>query len=113
LDLRDVGFLKSTEAHFSGTASGGVLTVKDGSEVATITLTGDYLSSAFVCSSDGSGGVLIEDPAPRAGAPPSTHALAAAMAAMGSRSAPAAATAASEPWRAGATSLIAPRPALA
>ena len=83
LDLKDVGFVKSSEAKFSGTSSGGVLTVKDGGEVATIKLTGDYLSSTFVCSSDGSGGVLIEDPTPGASAPPSTHALVAAMAAMG------------------------------
>jgi hypothetical protein len=112
LDLKDVGFVKSSEAKFSGTASGGVLTVKDGSEVATIKLTGDYLSSTFVCSSDGSGGVLIEDPTGGASAPPSTHALIAAMTTLGAGSAPAAATAAGEPWRAGATSLIAPRCAL-
>jgi hypothetical protein len=112
LDLKDVGFVKSNEAKFSGTASGGVLTVKDGSEVATIKLTGDYLSSTFVCSSDGSGGVLIEDPTPGASPPPSTHAMVAAMATLGSRSAPAG-THADEPWRGGATSLIAPRCAIA
>jgi hypothetical protein len=109
LDLRDVGFLKASEAKFSGTASGGILTVRDGTEVARIALSGNYLSSTFVCSSDGAGGVLIHDPSQGARVPPpSPHALVAAMAAMGSRSAPLA-THAAEPWRSGATSLIAPR----
>ncbi len=62
LDLLDIGFVSSGEASFSGTASGGTLTVSDGTHTAQINLVGDYLSSSFVASSDGHGGVIIVDP---------------------------------------------------
>jgi hypothetical protein len=79
LDLRDVGFVGAGEATFSGTANGGVLTVTDGTHTADINLTGDYLNSTFVASSDGHGGVKVVDPtAPQM----STHAMVAAMAGM-------------------------------
>ena len=62
LDLEDIGFVSPTEALFSGTASGGTLTVSDGIHTAKITLAGDYLSSTFIASSDGSGGTVVVDP---------------------------------------------------
>jgi hypothetical protein len=45
LDLGDIHFIDAKEATFSGTASGGVLTVKDGTNTAKITLQGDYLGA--------------------------------------------------------------------
>jgi fibronectin-binding autotransporter adhesin len=84
LDLGDIGFVSSTEATFSGTKTGGVLTVTDGTHTAHIALKGDYLTSTFIASSDGAGGVLITDPAAggrAAQAPP--HAFIAAMAGFG------------------------------
>ena len=59
LDLRDIGFVSSNEATFSGTSSGGVLTVTDGTHTAHIKLNGNYLGSTFIASSDGTGGVDI------------------------------------------------------
>ena len=81
LDLGDIGFVSVSQATFSGTASGGVLTVADGKHAARISLNGDYLSSTFVTVSDGHGGVIVVAlPAP-GGAPP--HAFVAAMAGFG------------------------------
>lgn len=59
LDLRDIGFVDAHEATFSGTSSGGVLTVSDGTHTAQIHLRGNYLSDQFVVGSDFSGGVSI------------------------------------------------------
>jgi len=87
LDLADIGFVSSGEATYSGTKSGGVLTVTDGTHTATINLKGNYLSSTFVASSDGHGGTDIKDPKAPAAAPLPTaappHQLIAAMAGMG------------------------------
>ena len=62
LDLTDIGFTSTHEATFSGTKTGGVLTVTDGKNTAQINLTGNYTSSKFICSSDGHGGVIVVDP---------------------------------------------------
>jgi hypothetical protein len=62
IDLADIAFNADTRATFLGTASGGTLTVTDGSETAKIALTGDYLSSTWSLSSDGKGGTNIVDP---------------------------------------------------
>jgi hypothetical protein len=78
LDLRDIGFVSASEATFSGTKTGGVLTVTDGTHTAKIKLAGNYLASTWTCSSDGAGGVIVVDP--RA---PSTPAFVAAMAGLG------------------------------
>ena len=59
LDLRDIGFVDSSEASFSGTGSGGVLSISDGVHTAKIALAGDYLTANFVAASDGQGGVTI------------------------------------------------------
>ncbi len=68
LDLRDIGFVSSSEATFSGTRTGGVLTVTDGTHTAQIRLVGNYTASTWTCSSDGAGGVVVVDP-PAANAP--------------------------------------------
>ena len=62
-DLRDIGFGPGTTVGYSGTAAGGVLTVSDAqNHTAHITLAGDYTSSAFTLSGDGSGGTTVIDP---------------------------------------------------
>jgi len=58
-DLGDISFVDAGEATFSGTSSGGVLTVTDGTHTANINLKGNYLGSTFVASSDGHGGVDV------------------------------------------------------
>jgi hypothetical protein len=88
LDLRDIGFVSSTEATFSGNATGGVLTVSDGTRTAKITLAGDYTQSTFVASSDGLGGVSVVDPTAQAPLTPSPVAFATTMASVAMRSAP-------------------------
>ncbi|MBR0934952.1 Ig-like domain-containing protein [Bradyrhizobium jicamae] len=63
LDLKDIVFGSGTQASFSGTTSGGVLTVSDSqNHVAHLTLVGDYTHSTFNLSSDNSGGTLVIDP---------------------------------------------------
>ena len=47
---------------YSGDASGGALTVTDGSHSANIALLGNYLASTFVPTSDGHGGTNVIDP---------------------------------------------------
>lgn len=62
LDLVDIAYGADTKATFLGDASGGTLTVTDGSNTTNITLKGDYLSSTWTLSSDGHGGTLVVDP---------------------------------------------------
>ena len=62
IDLADLAFNADTQATFVGTASGGTLTVSDGTESVKIALTGDYLSSTWSVSNDGNGGVNVVDP---------------------------------------------------
>ena len=62
LDLQDIGFVSAGEATFVGTASGGTLTVTDGTHTAQITLAGDYIGSTFTASDDGHGGTMVVDP---------------------------------------------------
>jgi hypothetical protein len=81
LDLGDIAFVSSTEATFSGTASGGMLTVTDGTHTAHISLKGDYLASTFTASSDGHGGTIVVDPT--AGSAVSAHRFIAAAATLG------------------------------
>jgi len=61
LDLGDIGFVRSSEATFSGTSFGGVLTVTDGTHTAHIDLTGFYLGTIFLAASDGHGGTTVVD----------------------------------------------------
>jgi hypothetical protein len=114
LDLSDIGFVSSSEAMYSGTKTGGVLTVSDGTHTAHINFKGNYLGSTFVCSSDGHGGVLIHDPKAAASSPPPTAqaasppALASAMAGLAPPAAAVAVTPAAEAWRPPTTSLARP-----
>jgi hypothetical protein len=75
-DLRDIAFVGASEATFSGTAVGGVLTVTDGTHTARIALSGDYRGSTWISSSDGSGGVVVVDPASRTNTLPFVSAMA-------------------------------------
>ncbi len=61
LDLRDIGFVNSNEATFTGTVSGGRLIVIDGVHTARIRLSGDYVGATFTASSDGEGGVVVTE----------------------------------------------------
>jgi hypothetical protein len=63
LDLQDISFTSGvTTATFSGTSTAGVLTVTNGTQTATINLTGDYLASTFTTSADTDGGTVVIDP---------------------------------------------------
>jgi hypothetical protein len=77
LDLADIAFTGPSEATFSGNASGGVLTVGDGTHAAHIRLSGDYMGVAFSAASDGRGGTMVTA---GAGAQAAMHAFIAAMA---------------------------------
>jgi hypothetical protein len=104
LDLVDIGFGGATKASYAGNASGGVLTVTDGTHTAKITLFGNYTASTFVVASDGHGGTLVHDPAKR---PAAAHPFIAAMASLGaSASAPSGAGA--DAWRSTPATLVAP-----
>ncbi len=83
LDLDDIAFVGAGQATYSGTKTGGVLTVTDGTHTAHINLVGNYRGSAFVTASDGHGGTIVHDPpAPPAAVPP-PHRFIAAMAGLG------------------------------
>jgi hypothetical protein len=60
VDLRDIRFVSASEATFSGTTTGGVLTVVGGGHTATISLAGDYLGATFTAISDGRGGTDVQ-----------------------------------------------------
>ena len=63
IDLTDVSF--ATLLHqptYTGTSSGGTLTVQDGAHTINIALLGNYLSSTFVATNDGHGGTSVVDP---------------------------------------------------
>jgi hypothetical protein len=80
-DLADIGFHDIHQASYAGTASGGVLTVTDGTRTAHINLVGDYTSLFFVTLNDGHGGTLVRD---LTSPPPTTAAvLSQSIAAMG------------------------------
>jgi hypothetical protein len=52
---------------FSGTSTGGTLTVADATHSVSIALLGNYLASIWVTASDGHGGTIIHDPPIAAG----------------------------------------------
>jgi large repetitive protein len=62
LDLGDINFATVHTPTFSGTATGGTLTVTDGTHTAKIALLGNYLASTWTTSSDGHGGTFVIDP---------------------------------------------------
>jgi hypothetical protein len=114
LDLLDIPFVSgTTTATYSGTATSGVLTVKDGANVATIHLTGNYTTSTFTVSASSAGGTKVVDPAAPAGsphvaAPLSPHPFIAAMAGFGAR-APSAVAIDGALWRTPPPMLAMPR----
>jgi hypothetical protein len=61
LDLADINFATTGTPSFSGTSTGGTLTVTDGSHTANIALMGNYIASTFTVSSDGHSGTFITD----------------------------------------------------
>ena len=87
LDLDDITYVDPAQASFSGTKTGGVLTVSDGVHTASIALQVNFLSSGFVTASDNHGGVLVTTAPPPAPIPPQTpispHRLIEAMAGLG------------------------------
>ena len=62
IDLKDINFSTVHTPVYSGTSTGGTLTVTDGTHTAEIALSGNYLASSFVTSTDGAGGVDVVDP---------------------------------------------------
>jgi len=63
VDLADLTWVKGQmHATFSGNSAGGVLTVTDGSHSVGLKLSGNYTSSTWALSNDGSGGTEIVDP---------------------------------------------------
>ncbi|OKO82962.1 hypothetical protein AC628_02665, partial [Bradyrhizobium sp. NAS96.2] len=62
IDFADINFANVQTPNFTGNASGGTLTVTDGTHTASIALLGSYLASTFVASSDGHGGTSVIDP---------------------------------------------------
>jgi hypothetical protein len=116
LDLVDIGFVGSGEATYSGTKTGGVLTVTDGTHTAHINLKGSYLTSTFTASSDGHGGTDVVDPKADAGAGSlqagAAHVFIAAMAGLGASAALASAHAGAT-WPAREPTLANPRVAAA
>jgi hypothetical protein len=62
IDFADIDSTKVQPPTYFGTASGGTLTVTDGSHTANIALLGNYTASTFVTSSDGHGGTNVVDP---------------------------------------------------
>ena len=62
IDFADIDPTKVQQPTYSGTASGGILTVTDGSHTANVALLGNYMASTFVTSSDGHGGTNVVNP---------------------------------------------------
>jgi hypothetical protein len=64
IDLRDINFASGTTTEsFTGTSSGGTLTIQDAhNDTANILLSGNFTNSTFTLSSDGHGGTIVIDP---------------------------------------------------
>jgi probable HAF family extracellular repeat protein len=62
IDFADIDPTRVQPPSYFGDASGGTLTLSDGSRTANIALIGNYLASSFVASSDGHGGTSVVDP---------------------------------------------------
>jgi hypothetical protein len=61
IDFADIDPTKVQQPSYSGDASGGTLTVTDGTHTANIGLLGNYMASTFATSSDGHGGTNLVD----------------------------------------------------
>jgi hypothetical protein len=64
LDLTDINFATVNSPTYSGTSTGGTLTVSDGTHMANLALLGNYLASAFAASSDGHDGTSVINQTP-------------------------------------------------
>ena len=62
IDFSSLAYGVNIQATYSGDATGGTLTVTDGTQTARVALAGDYLSSSWTVSSDGKGGTSVVDP---------------------------------------------------
>ena len=63
IDLGDLSYVKGkTTATYSGTTSGGTLTVSNGTTSVELALAGNYTTSTWTLSSDGKGGTNVVDP---------------------------------------------------
>ena len=73
IDPRDMPFQNSTHSTFHEAANllSGTLTIKDRTQIATLTLLGQYSAAAFTLASDGHGGTMITDPTLSASTPAS------------------------------------------
>jgi hypothetical protein len=60
IDFTDLSFASLQRPVFSATATGGVLSLTDGTHAANIQLVGNYTGSSFVASGDASSGSLIQ-----------------------------------------------------
>jgi uncharacterized membrane protein YeiB len=79
IDFEEFDFGASTTATYSGTTSGGVLTLTEGRATASVTLVGNYTRVTFNIADDGTGMALVTaSMAPGAAA----HAMSTAMAAF-------------------------------
>jgi hypothetical protein len=70
IDFADMDPTKVLPPSFTGDASGGTLSVTDGSHRSAIALLGNYLASTFAASPDGHGGTAVTDPAALGGVQP-------------------------------------------
>ena len=61
IDFADIDPTKVQQPSYSSDASGGTLTVTDGTHTANIGLLGNYMASTFATSSDGHGGTNLVD----------------------------------------------------
>ena len=59
IDLRNIGYGLNTSGTYVGDASGGVLTITDGTNSISMTLVGDYRHAHFAGASDGHSGTLV------------------------------------------------------
>lgn len=62
VDFTNIVFATHQAPQFSGSTSGGTLTLSDGTHTDAIHLIGDFTQSAWIASDDGHGGTIIVDP---------------------------------------------------
>ena len=62
IDLSGFAYGANVTATYLGNATGGTLTVTEGTKTARVALSGNYLSSSWTLSSDGKGGTVVVDP---------------------------------------------------
>jgi hypothetical protein len=64
IDFANIDPVKVQPPSYTGDASGGMLSVTDGSQSVNIALLGSYLASSFAASSDGHGETNVVEHAP-------------------------------------------------